>query len=138
MRRATVSRSFLRLAACIVFAAAPLAAQAGLAPDSAEQGVAGAAMKVKPAQPPIDEVIVRGKHDEDAAKKAYHEEVFRRLDLVYGAEKARAAASVAGFSPDNNGMGAAGATPIQERASSTLAAIRSAPRSEASKAVLGD
>lgn len=114
------------------------AARAGLAPDSAEPGIDGAAMKVKPAKPPLEEIIVRGRRDEEAAKRAYHEEVFRKLDLIYGTKTERAAPRAAGFSPDAGGMGAAGASPIHERSSSTVAAIRNAPRSQASKAIRGE
>lgn len=120
----------------VMFAAAP--AQAALAPDNAEPGVAGAAMKVKPEQPNVEEIIVRGLRDREMEKQRYHEALFRELDLIYGAQKSRVTITAAGFVPDASGIGAAGASPIQDRPSATLAAMRGAPSLGVAKAVLGE
>jgi hypothetical protein len=132
-------RPFL-LGAAMLLASGSLAwpVSAALAPDTPEQGVGGAAMKVKPEQPNVEEIIVRGLRDRALEKQRYHEMLFREHDLIYGAQKARVLIMAAGFVPDAGGIGAAGASPIQERASSAVAAMRSAPSLGVTKAVLGE
>jgi hypothetical protein len=115
----------------LMFAADPSLARAGLAPDSAEPGVAGAAMKTQPPAPPVEEIIVQGERDRAREKQIYHDMRFRELERIYAPRRARPPATVAGFIPGAGGMGAAGAAPIQDRPSATVMAIRSAGRPSA-------